>query len=44
MPTSVLIGPDLTVVSRHEGYSEERLATVRKEVEALLAGGGLEPG
>jgi thiol-disulfide isomerase/thioredoxin len=44
MPTSVLIGPDLTVVSRHEGYSEERLAEVRKEVEELLAGVSHEPG
>jgi len=38
MPTSVIIGPDLAVVSRHEGYSEERLVAVRKELEELLAG------
>ena len=44
MPTSVLIGPDLKVVSRHEGYSEERLAAVREEVEALLNGSEHDPG
>jgi len=44
MPTSVLIGPDLSIISRHEGYSEERLAEVRAEVEALLTSGEHEPG
>ncbi len=44
MPTSVLIGPDLSIVSRHEGYSEERLQAVRAEVEALLTGATHEPG
>ena len=44
MPTSVLIGPDLELVSRHEGYSEERLAEVRAEVEALLTGAAQDPG
>ena len=38
MPTSVLIGPELSVVSRHEGYSEERLAAVREEINSLLSG------
>ena len=44
MPTSVVIGPDLSLVSRHEGYSEERLAAVRAEVEALLDGTLSDPG
>ena len=37
MPTSVLVDSNLAVVSRHEGYSEERLAEVREEIESLLS-------
>lgn len=44
MPTSILVGPDGRVVSRHEGYSEERLAELRTEVEQLLASGSGNPG
>jgi thiol-disulfide isomerase/thioredoxin len=44
MPTSVLVDPTLAVVSRHEGYSEERLVTVREEIDSLLAGVGVLQG
>ena len=44
MPTSVLIGPDLSVISRHEGYSEEKLAEVRARIESLLNSSGQTPG
>ncbi len=36
MPTSILIGPDRKVLGVHEGYSEEKLAELRKEISALL--------
>ena len=44
MPTSVLIGPDLSVISRHEGYSEEKLAELQARIEALLQTEGPSPG